>query len=238
MPIRTAARRRSSARSTAARRDTARPPSRPDVAVLDAALELFEQRTYAGTAVPAVAARAGVAVGSVYRYFPGKEALANAVFRRAKSDLLAAVRAEVAAVPVDGSAGGSVVVAAWWRGLTRFAQEQPAALAFLEHQQHATYLDATSRAVSDAVEEAALAVVRAGQEAGEIRAAPPEVLLALAFGAFVGLTKAAREAGRVLTDAEVGAGGDAVWAMLAHPRDRTGTAPATGDRSTHQETRR
>ncbi len=228
MPTRTAA--RAPARSGTRRRAR----SRPEVAVLDAALALFEQRTYAGTAVPAVAARAGVAVGSVYRYFPGKEALANAVFRRAKSDLLAAVRAEVAQVSVDRSA---VVVAAWWRGLARFAQEQPAALAFLEHQQHATYVDAASRAVSAEVEEAALAVLRSGQEAGEIRDAPPETLLALAFGAFVGLTKAVREAGRVLTDREVEAGGAAVWAMLARPADRAEAAPAGADRSTHQETR-
>ena len=50
--------------------------------LLDAALTTFDALGYSATPVPAIAAQAGIAVGSVYRYFPSKEELANALYRR------------------------------------------------------------------------------------------------------------------------------------------------------------
>jgi len=51
-------------------------------ALLDAALELFSERGFHGTNTKEVAARAGVATGSVYRYFTNKKALFLAVMSR------------------------------------------------------------------------------------------------------------------------------------------------------------
>src|SRR6478736_3876176 len=56
-------------------------------AILEAALELFAERTFDGTAVPLIAERAGVAAGTIYRYFDSKEALVNALYRRWKGAL-------------------------------------------------------------------------------------------------------------------------------------------------------
>ena len=52
-------------------------------AILAAALQLFAQKGFHGTAVPDVAQLAGVATGTIYRYFSSKEALVNAVFQQA-----------------------------------------------------------------------------------------------------------------------------------------------------------
>lgn len=49
-------------------------------AILDAAVELLAEHGYAGCSVAAVAARAGVATGSVYRHFSGKAQLVAEVF--------------------------------------------------------------------------------------------------------------------------------------------------------------
>src|SRR5258707_1870489 len=59
--------------------------------ILQAALELFAERGFHGTAVPLVAARAGVGAGTLYRYFESKEALVNALFRHWKSELTRAL---------------------------------------------------------------------------------------------------------------------------------------------------
>jgi AcrR family transcriptional regulator len=183
--------------------------------VLDAALAVFTERTYAGAAVPLVAARAGVGVGTIYRSFPGKEQLANAVYRRAKLALLDHLATALAALGAGAPAREQV--SAVWSGLAAYAEGDPDGFAFLEHQQHAAYLDDESRAVSARVDSLACDLVRAGQATGEIRPGDPEVLLALAFGAYVGLTKLARSRGITPSRTDVALAGDAVWHLLATP---------------------
>jgi AcrR family transcriptional regulator len=51
--------------------------------ILSAALAIVAERGYAGCSVSAVARRAGVATGSVYRHFPAKADLVTEVFRTA-----------------------------------------------------------------------------------------------------------------------------------------------------------
>jgi AcrR family transcriptional regulator len=55
--------------------------------ILDAALELFSARGYHGTTAKAIAARAGVATGSFYRYFRDKKAAFMAVCLRMEAAL-------------------------------------------------------------------------------------------------------------------------------------------------------
>jgi len=64
--------------------------------IVDAAHALVAEHGYAGCAVAAVADRAGVATGTVYRHFPTKGALVTEVFRAASGREVAAVRAAAA----------------------------------------------------------------------------------------------------------------------------------------------
>jgi AcrR family transcriptional regulator len=59
-----------------------RAEARPDE-VLDAALAVFVEKGYAAAKMDEVARRAGVSKGTVYLYFPSKEALIEAIVRRA-----------------------------------------------------------------------------------------------------------------------------------------------------------
>jgi AcrR family transcriptional regulator len=59
-----------------------RAQARPDE-VLDAALELFIEKGFAATRVDDIAKRAGLSKGTVYLYFPSKEALLEGLVRRA-----------------------------------------------------------------------------------------------------------------------------------------------------------
>ena len=59
-----------------------RAQDRPDE-ILDAALRLFTAQGFAATRVDDVAAAAGLSKGGVYLYFPSKEALVEALVRRA-----------------------------------------------------------------------------------------------------------------------------------------------------------
>jgi AcrR family transcriptional regulator len=59
-----------------------RAEARPDE-VLDAALELFIEKGFVSTRVEDIAKRAGLSKGTVYLYFPSKEALLEGLVRRA-----------------------------------------------------------------------------------------------------------------------------------------------------------
>lgn len=51
-------------------------------AVLDAAARVFEEHGYAAGTTNRIAARAGVSIGTLYQYFPNKEALAATLLER------------------------------------------------------------------------------------------------------------------------------------------------------------
>src|SRR5439155_14023990 len=53
-------------------------------AIMNAALDLFVERGFHGTAVPEIADKAGVGAGTIYRYFESKEALVNVLYRQEK----------------------------------------------------------------------------------------------------------------------------------------------------------
>jgi AcrR family transcriptional regulator len=57
--------------------------------LLNAALELFAMRGYAGTSVDAIADVAGVSAGLLYHHFDGKAAVLNAIFEQSLADVQA-----------------------------------------------------------------------------------------------------------------------------------------------------
>ncbi|RMH43547.1 MAG: TetR/AcrR family transcriptional regulator [Deltaproteobacteria bacterium] len=181
-------------------------------AILDAALALFAERGFHGTAVPAVAERAGVGAGTIYRYFPSKEALVNELYRTWKQEI---ARRVIGALSAD--APPRAQFHALWTAIARFARQHPTAFAFLELHHHADYLDADSRQVEDRVVAAAVAVIERAQRAGAVRAGPPLLLLFVVYGALVGAVRAEAEGRIQLTDDHLAAAEDMCWAAIAAP---------------------
>lgn len=93
---------RSAAGSAPARKRKVAPEARRQ-AILDAALSVFAERGFGPARLEDVAARAGVAKGTLYLYFKDKETLFEDVIRSAVSPLLAQLDALAAApsIPFD-----------------------------------------------------------------------------------------------------------------------------------------
>jgi AcrR family transcriptional regulator len=70
-------------------------------AILGATIRVLVSRGYEGATTIAVAARAGVSVGSLYQYFPNKESLVAALVERHSAEIIACIDATLA--NVDGS---------------------------------------------------------------------------------------------------------------------------------------
>jgi AcrR family transcriptional regulator len=175
-------------------------------AILDAALELFAERGFHGTAVPLVAERAGVGAGTLYRYFESKEALVNELFQFWKQQLGRALLEEF---PLQ------VTVRAQfheiWTRLFEFAAIHPKAVAFLELHHHRDYLDARSRSVEDSVLMPLRVFVTDAQQKKALRAGQPEVLMAMVYGTFAALLKAGWERRLSLTRALLDEAESTLW---------------------------
>jgi AcrR family transcriptional regulator len=178
-------------------------------AILDAALTLFTERTFDGTAVPLIADTAGVAAGTIYRYFPSKEALVNALYRRWKGEMRAAIRDGIATASTTREQFGGI-----WRGLWRFAADHPLAITFLETHHHAAYLDDESHALGAEIEAESAAFIRQAQVKGELRDSEPGVIIALVFGAFTGLVKKAGSGGLVFDEDVVRQTEEIMWSAV------------------------
>lgn len=180
--------------------------------LLDAALAVFDELGYGATPVPAIAQRAGVAVGSIYRYFPGKEQLANALYRREKQRMAATL---FDGLSLDGPA--EAVFRSVWARLGSFAADHPAALCFLEMHHHDSYLDDESRAVAAAIDHTVETLLRQWQRRGEVRKGDPALLMAQVFGGFVGVVRQCRATGRPITARLGTITCEPAWSLLATP---------------------
>jgi AcrR family transcriptional regulator len=83
-------------------------------ALIEATARILVRESFDKASTNRVAAEAGVSVGSLYQYFPSKEALVAAVIDRHHQELMQFVRgalAEVAALPVEQAVRKLVAVA-------------------------------------------------------------------------------------------------------------------------------
>jgi len=178
-------------------------------AILDAALELFAERGFHGTAVPLVAERAKVGAGTIYRYFESKEALVNALYQREKTAL---GRSIIESFPFDAPPRAQFHF--FWDRISVYALAHPTELAFLELHHHGPYLDPTSRAVEEGVLTPAYVFFEQAAKAQVVKDLPPILLGSIVWGSFTGLLRAARERRLELTPKVLLQAEECVWEAI------------------------
>jgi TetR/AcrR family transcriptional regulator, repressor of fatR-cypB operon len=179
-------------------------------AILTAALHLFGERGFYGTAVPEVAKRARVAAGTIYTYFPSKEALVNALYRKWKTALGQRV---FTTFPLEAPPREQFDV--MFRTMAQFALENREAFAFLELHHHAPYLDAESRELENQLKSFAAVALGRGQALAVFKPMDTVLLMELLFGSFVGMMRAHWEGRIELTDAALESARASCWDMMA-----------------------
>jgi TetR/AcrR family transcriptional regulator, repressor of fatR-cypB operon len=197
--------RTAASRTASARRATSAATDKRD-AIVAAALALFVERGFFGTAVPEIAEQAGVGAGTIYRYFESKEALVNAIYRQEK---LRFAQLVLDGFPATGTTREQF--RALWMRMARFATEHRDAFVFLELHHHARYLDAESRGLEDRMLSLFTAVVTRAQARGELKAGSPRILMGLVMGAFVGVIRSCVEIEQPLDQADWVFAEQCVW---------------------------
>lgn len=174
--------------------------------ILDAALELFARRGYQATAVPDIAKAAGVATGTIYRYFDTKDALLNVLYQGWKGELNACVLA-----PAPDGFSAREEFGVMWRRLTGWLAEYPAQATFLELHYHKPLLDEKSRDSDRVFVQAIDRFVVDAVASGDVRPMPSKLVVALIWGAALGVLKMASD-GHVTLEASVVAHAEAsLW---------------------------
>lgn len=184
----------------------AKPVADKREAIMDAALELFVERGFFGTAVPEIADKAGVGAGTIYRYFESKEALVNAIYRQEKL--------KFADLVLDGFPLVSSMRDQFrqlWMRMAAFAIEYTNAFIFLELHHHARYLDAESRAVEDRMLALFTGIVTKAQATGDLKPGNPRLLMGLVMGAFTGVIRSCVEIDSRLDSADWKLAEQCVW---------------------------
>lgn len=161
-------------------------------AIMNAALSLFVERGFYGTAVPEIADRAGVGAGTIYRYFESKEALVNELYRTEKMRFARNVVERVNATG-PGREPARELFKRLWLHMAEFAVDHPESFVFLELHHHAAYLDAESRALEQRMLALFSGVIVAAQTRHELKAGDPKLMMGLVMGAFIGVIRGCME---------------------------------------------
>lgn len=145
-------------------------------ALLDAALSLFAQRGFYGTAVPQIAERAGVGVGTLYRHFGDKEGLVNALYQH----LIGMMEAHYQAI--DHGLPFRARFRALFFGFMEFSARCPELIQFMEMRDHGSYLNDESWSTKANFIEKASVFVEDGQREGVLKPIAPKLALAIIWG--------------------------------------------------------
>ena len=160
--------------------------------LLRAALELYTSIGFRATTTPAIAARAGVAEGTIYRHFTSKEHLLNEVYRGAQKWAVSVVR------EIEDTEKGLKAPDRLARLARRFfdaADRDPAALRMLLLVREERNLDEKSREAAREFREALQQVVASGKSDGLVRPGPADLWASvwLSLVSFAAEKVAARE---------------------------------------------
>jgi AcrR family transcriptional regulator len=148
-------------------------------AIIDAALALASENGLRAVQIAPVAERAGVAAGTVYRYFPAKEDLVAAVVSDTADRAAAAIRAAAAAAPGELS-GLAAALMAFATGALRTRRLAFAMLAEAPDDAESGILTFRRR-IGNEFE----GLIRAAIASGHLPEQPPAVMAAAVLGAIV-----------------------------------------------------
>jgi AcrR family transcriptional regulator len=134
-----------------------------------AALELFTTQGYHASTTPVIAAKAGIAEGTIYRHFPGKQHLLNDVYRSAVGMFTRLLRE----VPRDLPCRGRLErVAGAWRDL---AVREPAVVRLVFVARVRNLLDQRSRDSWTELRAELETFIATGKAAGHVRPGPVDL---------------------------------------------------------------
>lgn len=141
--------------------------------LIRAALELFTTRGYHDTTTAQIAKKAGIAEGTIYRHFHGKQHLVNEIYRAAQRWAIRIVHERARNLP--GESGARAQLTAVAHGLVDGAARDPAIVKIGLLDRLDTVLDDESRKATREFHAALERLIAEGKAQGAVRAGAVEI---------------------------------------------------------------
>lgn len=158
-----------------------RAEARPDE-MLDAALAVFSEKGFAAAKVDEVARRAGVSKGTVYLYFPSKEALMEGIVRRAVAPIAERAVPDMASFDGDPRLPIAMLVETLRKLLANPQNMAVPRLILREIMNFPTIAELYRREVLGKVIPVLTALVARGVASGQLRKVDPEMTVRSIIG--------------------------------------------------------
>jgi AcrR family transcriptional regulator len=164
-------------------------------AIFKATMQLITKHGFHGTPMSKVAKEAGVAAGTIYHYFDGKEDLINQLYGELKEQMGAALLNEV-----DTQASVKDQFFGFWLNLYSYFYHNPDEFWFLEQYANSPYISSTVREENARYYQPVIDFLAAGIEKGELRNIDLDLMVSLVYGGIVSTVKLALSEDYNMTD--------------------------------------
>lgn len=178
-------------------------------AALQATLQLISEQGFHGAPMSQIAERANIGVGTIYRYFSGKEDLINALYIDIKTRIARyAFRNYEEAVPVRE--GFKQMLS----NVIHYFIENPAELSFTEQYENSPLITAATHEEGKRIANPLNSLFHRAVEQNLLKELPIEMLGALLSGAVSSLAKLYLSGVMKLEEESLDAGLNAIWDLI------------------------
>ena len=178
-------------------------------AILAAALDLIAEQGFQGSPMSQVALRANTGVGTIYRYFDGKDDLLNVLYLEVKRQITGAiVRGYSEDLPATKAFKQAL------RSIVEFYVENPKVLSFSEQYLSSPLITATTHEEGMRVAEPVSKLFQRAYEQELLKPMPMVLMGELIYGAVMSLAKYFISGQSRDRHADMDAGVDAIWDMI------------------------
>ncbi len=176
-------------------------------ALLNAALELFSERGVHDTPMSQIAERASIGVGTIYRYFPGKEALINSLYKDIHDRMIPYIRKDYSEnITVREN------FLLYFGNFIRYLLNHPAELSLMVQYDNHPKRTVNNKGKDAGQGEANYAVIfKRAMEEKLLKELPFEMLGAIIMGMVISLTKFYISFGDKLDESVVDEGTRVIW---------------------------
>ncbi len=155
-------------------------------AILDATLELIGEHGFHGTPMSAIAKKADVGAGTIYRYYESKEELINALYLREKR----AINAQLLLGVHDGLSAREAFGKIFRNGIEARLSNS-ARLRFLDQYYNSPFIGDDTRRQREQLMGEYMEIIERGVASGELRDLPRPLIMVMVFGPMMHLASAA-----------------------------------------------